>query len=259
MFDWQRLRVWNEDGVGRIVMNRPEVRNALDYTTAVELERAVQELTGQEARAIVIQGSGGHFCVGADLGYVLEHSSDPRAFEEFVGRVNAVFFAVAKEQVPVIAAIEGYALAGGFEFMQACDISIVAEDAVIGDQHSNFGLIPGGGGTQRLSRLVGRQRAMGLLLSGEWLSGREAAAWGLAYRAVPAADVERTAVDLARRLAERSRIGLCEIKRLVNTGLGLPLDEAIRLEVDAFCRHMLSADAQEGLQAFRQRRKPNFS
>ena len=178
------VRVWTDGPVGRIVLNRPAVLNALDYLTVVELGSAVRELTGL-TRVLVIQGAGNHFCAGADLGY-LAGGLSPQAIQEFIEQINRAFFSIQDAAIPVLAAVQGFALAGGFELIQACDIVIVAEDASIGDQHSNFGLIPGGGGSQRLPRLVGRQRALSLLLTGERLSGKQAVEWGLAYRAVPA-------------------------------------------------------------------------
>jgi enoyl-CoA hydratase/carnithine racemase len=256
--EWQRLKVWADGPVGFIVLNRPEVRNCLDYLLVTELERAVIRLA-TETRAIVIQGAGSHFCTGADLKYVAAIQHDPAAMRRFIEQINRAFAQIEQAPVPVIAGVAGYALAGGFELLQACDIVIVAEDAILGDQHANFGLLPGGGGSQRLPRLIGRQRALGLLLSGEWISGKEAASWGLAYRAVPAAEVEQQARHLAHRLAERSRNGLHLMKRLVHEGLERPLTEAIAMEIDIFCDYISGADASEGLRAFRERRAPRFA
>lgn len=255
---WQRLKVWKDGPIGHIVLNRPEVRNALDYETVEELEHALQYL-GNEARVIVVRGSEGNFCAGADLKYVSANRKDKASMRRFIEQINRAFFQAENIPVPVIAAVEGYALAGGFELMQACDLCVVAEDAVLGDQHANFGLIPGGGGTQRLPRLVGRQRAMGLLFSGDWISGGVAAAWGLAYRAVPADELESQAIQLARRLANRSSYGLRLMKRLVNRGIEQPLAKGIEMEVDAFCEYVGSDDLEEGLRAFQERRTPRFS
>jgi enoyl-CoA hydratase/carnithine racemase len=256
--DWRRLEVWTEGPVGYIVLNRPEVRNALDYETVEELERALRQL-GDEARAIVVQGAGGNFCAGADLKYVSANRRDETTMRRFIEQLKRAFFQAENGPVPVIAAVKGYALAGGFELLQACDIAIVAEDAVLGDQHANFGLIPGGGGTQRLPKLVGRQRALGLLLSGERISGKDAVAWGLAYRAVPADELESQTRLLARRLAERSANGLRLMKRLVNRGLELPLAEGIEMEIEAFYEYIGGDDPEEGLRAFQERRTPRFS
>src|ERR1700683_3367490 len=251
--EWQTLKVWVDGEVGHVVLNRPRVLNALNSTVVLELEQAVRELVNQ-VRVILIEGAGAHFCAGADLRYVAE----TQQLREFIEQINRAFFSIEEAPIPVIAAVQGYALAGGFELMQACDIVILADDAVIGDQHSNFGLIPGGGGSQRLPRLIGRQRALALLLSGARLSGNEAVAWGLAHRSVPSAELREQSTALAQKLAAKSRGGLKAIKYLVNRGAEKPLNEAIDLEVHTFLEWIRSRDAQEGLRAFHERRSPRF-
>src|ERR1700677_497135 len=251
--EWQTLKVWVDGEVGHVVLNRPRVLNALNYTVVLELEQAVRELETQ-ARVILIEGAGDHFCAGADLRYVAE----TQKMREFIEQINRAFFCIERAPIPVVAAVQGYALAGGFELMQACDVVIVAENAVIGDEHSNFGLIPGGGGTQRLSRLIGRQRALALLLSGDRLDGQEAVAWGLAYRSVPFPQLAEQSLAFAQRLATKSQGGLKALKYLVDCGSEKVLTEAIELEVDTFLEWVRGRDAQEGLRAFQERRPPNF-
>ena len=253
----QRLRIALDGGVGTITLNRPEVRNALDGETVVELETAFTEL-GATARAIVVEGAGDHFCAGADLRHVQRTREDPELMSAFIAAITGAFDAIERCPVPVVAAVQGFALAGGFELMQACDLVLVADTAVIGDQHANFGLIPGGGGSQRLPRLVGRQRALALLLTGDRLSPAEAVAWGLALRVVPAATLQSEAAALAGRLAALSRSGLSRMKRLVDGGASLPLDRAIALETEVFMEHMGDPDVSEGLAAFGERRRPVF-
>jgi len=249
----QTVKSWIDRGVGRILLNRPAVLNALNYQLVVELERAVRDLKDR-ARVLLVEAAGNHFCAGADLKFV----SETREIRPFIEQINRAFFALESAPIPVIAAVQGYALAGGFELLQACDIVMVAEDAVIGDQHSNFGLIPGGGGSQRLPRLIGRQRALALLLTGERLSGKEAAAWGLAYRCVPSPELSQQSVSLALKLAAKSKEGLATMKTLLDRGLNEPLPKAISLEVETFLTWIQGADAQEGLRAFREKRPPNF-
>jgi len=252
--EWKTLQVSVDRNVGRILLNRPEVLNALNHALVTELEKAVHQLEGQ-VRVILIEGAGKHFCAGADLRVVSESPN----LREFIEQINRAFFSLEQAPVPVIAAVHGYALAGGFELMQACDVVIVADDALIGDQHANFGLIPGGGGSQRLPRLIGRQRALALLLSGDRLSGREAVAWGLAYRSVPIADLKEKSMELAQTLAAKSRGGLKAMKFLVNQGAEKEsLSAAIDLEVSTFLEYVKSRNAQEGLRAFKERRSPRF-
>jgi enoyl-CoA hydratase/carnithine racemase len=251
--EWQTLKVWVDGEVGHLLLNRPRVLNALNYTVVLELEQAIRELE-THTRVILIEGAGDHFCAGADLRYVAE----TQKMREFIEQINRAFFCMERAPIPVVAAVQGYALAGGFELMQACDVVIVAANAVIGDQHSNFGLIPGGGGTQRLPRLIGRQRALALLLSGDRLNGQEAVAWGLAYRSVSAVQLAQEARAFAQRLATKSKAGLKALKYLVNRGSEKALTEAIELEVDTFLEWVPGRDAQEGLRAFQERRTPNF-
>src|SRR5258708_506854 len=242
--EWQTLKAWVDGKIGHVLLNRPQVLNALNYTVALEIEHAIREVEVQ-ARVILIEGAGDHFCAGADLRYVAETQQMP----EFIEQINRAFFCIQRAPIPVVAAVQGYALAGGFELMQACDVVLVADNAVIGDQHTNFGLIPGGGGTQRLPRLIGRQRALALLLSGERLSGQEAVAWGLAYRSVPLSQLAEQSLNFAQKLATKSQGALKALKNLVDSGSERGLSEAIELEVDTFLEWVRGRDAQEGLRA----------
>ena len=251
--EWESLNVSIDGGVGHIILNRPEVLNALNYTIVLELEKAVRQL-GTSARVILLEGAGNHFCAGADLLYL----AGTQKVGELIAQINAAFFAIERAPIPVVVAVQGYTLAGGFELMQACDIVFVSDTASIGDQHANFGLIPGGGGSQRLPRLVGRQRALALLLSGDRLNGKEAAAWGLAYRSVPSAQLHDEALKFARKIALKSREGLQVMKSLVNRSPEQSLDDSINLEVEAFQEWIKNEDAQEGLRAFKDKRSPRF-
>jgi enoyl-CoA hydratase/carnithine racemase len=251
--EWECLKVSIDKDVGLVTLNRPDVLNALNYTIVLELEKAVRQLE-TSARVILIEGAGNHFCAGADLVYL----AATQKISELIEQINAAFFAIERASIPVIVAVQGYALAGGFELMQACDVVFVSDTASIGDQHANFGLIPGGGGSQRLPRLVGRQRALALLLSGDRLNGREAASWGLAYRSVPATRLHDEALNFAQRIALKSREGLGRMKSLVNRSSEQPLDESIRVEVESFLEWIKNEDAQEGLRAFESKRSPRF-
>lgn len=252
-----RLNVEIDGSVGIIRLNRPTVLNAIDNIMASELETAVCSLTTRVA-AVVLCSNGPNFCVGADLRYLRSICDDRSLLSAFISQISGAFAAISRISLPVICAVRGYALAGGFELMQVCDIVIVAEDCVIGDHHANYGLIPGAGGTQRLCRIVGRQRALSLLLTGDRLSGREACAWGLAYKAVADDSVDREALRLAHSLASKSAAGLAEMKALVNDCAGLPTEEALQREVDANVEHGQHPDFREGLAAFEDRRRPTF-
>jgi enoyl-CoA hydratase/carnithine racemase len=243
-----------EGRVGWITLNRPEALNAVTVELARRLEDALSDLA-ERVGVIVIRGSGGNFCVGGDFAELERLRAEGEAamaelFESF-GRALAL---VAELPVPVVAAVEGYAMAGGFELMQAADIAVVAEDARIADNHTNFGQVPGGGSSQRLPRLVGRQRALGHILTGDRLSGAEAAAWGLAYRAVPASGLDAAVRELAERLAAKSPEALARAKRLVYRGLELPLAEGLALERAEVIAHVAGDSAAEGIAAFTNRK-----
>jgi enoyl-CoA hydratase/carnithine racemase len=246
--DWATIKVWIEGAIGRLVLNRPQVRNAMNYDASLEMEEAIRELE-EHARVILIQGAGKHFCAGADLQVL----SSAEAARQLVLQLNRVFSQIEKLSIPVIAAVQGCALAGGFELVQACDLVVVSEDAMLGDQHINVGLIPGGGGSQRLPRRVGRQRTLSLLLTGDRLTGKQAVEWGLAYGVVPIEQLEDRALTLAHAIVTKSRAGLKSIKTLVNEGLEKPLDQAIQMEITAFLECLNGEDAQQGLRTFREK------
>jgi len=229
--------------VGHLTLNRPEARNAVTVELATALERALVELAA-EVDVIVVRGAGGNFSVGGDFKELARlRAKDPAAMAELFERFRSACAAIGTLPVPVVAAVEGYALAGGFELMLACDIVLVQDDARIGDHHANFGMVPGGGSSQRLPRLVGRQRALALLLTGEHLSGVEAAAWGLAYHSVPPADFDAAVATLADRLARGSREAAARVKALVREGLERPLAEGLAAELAAVVEHLQSPTA----------------
>lgn len=161
--------------------------------------------------------------------------------------------AITRAKVPVVAAVEGVAMAGGFELMQAVDIVLVSDDARIADNHINFGMIPGGGSTARLPRIVGRQQALGILLSGDRLSGHDAVELGLAYHSYPAGDFDASAEAFVQRLAGRDRSALSTIKRLVNDGLHNDFERANAAETGAVVWHISSQAGEDGVTAFNNR------
>lgn len=233
------------DRIARVVLNRPEAMNAVTIELAERLERAVRELP-ERADVIVLSGAGGNFCVGGDYRELLAlREQGPVAMRRLFDAFGAACRAIAQAPVPVIAAVEGYAMAGGFELLQVCDVAIVRDDAQLADNHVNFGMLPGGGGSQRLPRIVGRQRALAHILTGERIGGAEAVAWGLAYRAVNAAGFEDEVARIARRLAERDRETLARAKRLVLDGLALPLEDGLALETDAVVAHLQREGAMD--------------
>ncbi|TAM65634.1 enoyl-CoA hydratase/isomerase family protein [Mycobacterium sp.] len=243
------------DGVGTITLNRPEQMNALTVQLGVELERAILEVGGDPGvNVVVVAGAGGNFCAGGDFNEVESLRSDgPDALRPLFVAFRRACDAIARIEVPVVAAVEGVAMAGGFELMQASDIVLVSDDAKIADNHIKFGMIPGGGSTQRLSRLVGRQEALGLLLSGDRLSGVDAAHRGLAYRSFPQAEFSSSVREFVTNLAGRRREAVISIKRLVYTSLEAPLAAGLEREIDCVVDHICGGAGQNGATAFRQR------
>ena len=162
-------------------------------------------------------------------------------------------------RTPVVAAIHGYCLGGGLELAMACDIRIAADDAQLGQPEIKLGLIPGGGGTQRLPRLVGRGRALYLNLTGDPISGSQAYDWGLVEKAVPRDGLMEAALEVARTLSERSPFAMGVIKELAAETRDLPLADGMRREAQGFIRCIGSADGAEGVMAFLEKRKPEFT
>jgi enoyl-CoA hydratase/carnithine racemase len=243
------------DGIAWITLNRPEKLNAISVGLNEELTQAVLAVGNHpDVTVAVIRGADGNFCAGGDFEEVERlRSKGPDALRELFAGFRRACEAIAQVEVPVIAAVEGVAMAGGFELMQASDIALVSEDAKIADNHIKFGMVPGGGSSQRLARLVGRQQALGLLLSGDRLSGTEAVRHGLAYRSFPAAQfgegVERFVTDLAGR----RRNAVTSIKRLVYAGVEVASSIGLDDEIDTVVHHICEGAGQNGATAFRQR------
>jgi enoyl-CoA hydratase len=184
---------------------------------------------------------------------------DLAQLNSYVQLLNQCFLQLEELPVPTIALVHGFALAGGLELVLACDMAIVAEDARLGDQHANFGLMPGGGSTQRLPRRVGLPRAMELLTTGRWLTGPESVEWGLALRSVPIERLDQELEGLLASLRGKSRTGLGWIKSVTQRGRDLPLRDGLALEGLAFVQYFAtSPHPREGIRAFKEKRKPEF-
>jgi len=247
------------DGVVTITLNRPEVHNAMNEQMRQELTRCFGDLaTSDAARVVVVTGAGERaFSAGADIREFVEPQV-PVRFRESRKRVD---FRQAMDRCPqpIIGAIRGYALGGGLELALACDIRIASEDAQLGLTEVNLAIIPGGGGTQRLPRLIGRGRALEMILTGARIDAREAWRIGLVERVVPAADVLASARELARTLAEKAPVALRYAKEAVVKGLELPLADGLRLENDLATLLRTTEDRVEGAKAFLEKRKPRFT
>lgn len=246
--------------VAWIALARPDVLNAINDPMIDSLHRHLDRVAEPDVRVVVVTGRGRAFCAGADLTAAAgpDGTVQPSETAAFVHRISAVVRRLAELPKPVVAAVNGLALAGGLEILLACDLVIAAADAEIGDQHANFGLLPGAGSAARLPRIVGETVAKYLLFTGARLPARDLVVHGLVNEAVPAAELEARVEKLTELLAQRSPLGLSTMKRLVDDGLQQPLDTALRLEAHAIDSHCHSRDFAEGLAAFRERRTPVF-
>lgn len=241
--------------VALVRINRPAARNALNLAVREQMAAAfVAANESPEIRSIVVTGDETAFAAGADL----RELQALDAAGALARRAPELMRPIAESRKPVIAAVRGFALGGGFELALACDITIVAETATLGLPEVGVGVMPGGGGTQRLVRLVGKHRAMLLALTGRRMSGVEAGQMGIASRVVPDADVMATALAVAAEIAALPPIGVQLIKEAILRGADQPLDSALAFERRSFQFLFATEDRKEGIAAFLERRKPGF-
>ncbi|HEY1403700.1 MAG TPA: enoyl-CoA hydratase-related protein [Pyrinomonadaceae bacterium] len=254
---YETLLVERRGRVAIITINRPEKRNALNIQTRAEGAAALEELREDEGvRVIVFTGAGDKaFIAGADIG---EFAGRTAVTQRDVMTGRSLFTAIDTFPKPVIAMINGYCLGGGCELALACDLRIASERASFGQPEINLGIIPGGGGTQRLTHLVGEGKAMELILTGEIIDARTAYSYGLVNTVVAAEELEAKTMEIANRIAEKSPIALRMAKEAVKTASRSTLDEGLRREIDLFALCFSSEDKDEGVTAFLEKRKPEF-
>ena len=250
----------SDGGIGRAVLNRPAQLNAISPALLEDLDRVCEAVEGDgSVRVLTLTAAGRAFCAGADLKALRELIPDGERWAAFMRFWHRVFDRVEALPVPVIAGVQGLALAGGLELTLVADLVVMDATTRLGDQHANFGLIAGGGGSQRLPRLIGARRAKELMLLGGWLDADQALAWGLVNRVAPAGQVPVVVEEMARALAQKSIGASRTVKRLIDEGLELSLREGLQLELRLAGEHMRSADAVEGLRAFAEKRTPTFT
>ncbi|MER3427481.1 MAG: crotonase [Pyrinomonas sp.] len=254
---YETILVERRDRVAVLTINRPEKRNALNIKTREEGAAALEELrTDDQIRVVVITGAGDRaFIAGADIA---EFAGRTAITQRDVMLGRSLFTAIDLFPKPVIAMINGYCLGGGCELALACDLRIASETASFGQPEINLGIIPGGGGTQRLTRLVGEGKAMELILTGDIIDARTAYQIGLVNMVVPAAELEAKTMEIANRIAEKSPIALRLAKEAIKTASRSLLDEGLRREIDLFALCFSTEDKEEGVRAFLEKRKPDF-
>jgi enoyl-CoA hydratase/carnithine racemase len=243
-----------------VALNRPQVLNAISSQMGRELRAFFRDFDhGQEpdVRAVIFTGTGERaFCAGADL-------KERRGMDEILWRRQHVIFEEAFEAiwrfpVPTIAAVNGVAYGGGCEMAMCCDLIVCTEDASFGQPEVKRGIVPGGGGTQRLPRRIGPGRAKELIFTGEPIDARTALAWGLVNRVVPRARLMEEAQKLAAAIAANGPIAVRQAKRAIDRGYDLSLETGLVLEVEAYNSAMASEDRREGINAFNEKRSPVF-
>lgn len=256
---YETLRFEQDEAVALVTLDRPRALNALNAMLLAELRQVVDAVAADASvRVLVITGAGDRaFVAGADISELAALDRD--SARRFAENGQGLFRAIETMGKPSIAAIHGFALGGGSELAMACTIRIAADTAQLGQPEVDLGLIPGFGGTQRLARLVGRGRALDLLLTGRRIGAAEAERIGLVTRVVPAADLHQSALALARELAAKAPLAVRHILQAVDQGADLPLDRALEVEAAMFSAVADSADMKEGTRAFLEKRKAAFT
>ncbi|MBW7055288.1 enoyl-CoA hydratase [Paracoccus bogoriensis] len=253
---YETIIVEIEDEVALIRLNRPEALNALNSTLLAELSQAVTEADrNDKVRCIVLTGSEKAFAAGADIKEMSRKTFVDVYDEDLFGpQIDAI----SRVRKPIIAAVSGYALGGGCELAMVCDFIIAAENAKFGQPEINLGVVAGIGGTQRLTRLIGKSKAMDMNLTGRFMDAAEAERAGLVSRVVPTAKLIPEAMAAARKIAEKSRIAARTVKEAVNRAYETTLREGLLFERRAFHALFATEDQKEGMAAFLEKREAQF-
>ena len=242
-----------EENIAIITFNRPEAMNALNNQTRAEFREAIAEVAADDSiKVLVLTGSGKSFVAGSDIKEF--NQTTPFAAHNIV-RLGEM---VEKLDKPVIAAVNGFCLGGGCEIAMGCDIIIASEKAKFGQTEINIGIIPGGGGTQRLPRLIGACRAKELIFTGDIIRADEADRLGLVNRVVPMDELMPTAKEIAAKIATKSAAALKLAKTAINRGMQTNLESGLKYEYELYSLSLSLEDKAEGVKAFLEKRKPTF-
>src|SRR4051812_302888 len=257
MSSYETIKVENRGAIVVLTINRPDKLNALNKQVHAEAVAALDELRRDDSvRVLVITGSGEKsFVAGADIA---EFQNETPVTQRDSFHDKTLFNSIDTFPKPVIAMVNGFCLGGGNELALACDLRICSENARFSQPEINLGLIPGGGGTQRLTRLIGEGRSMEIMLTGETIDAQTAYNYGLVNHVYPAAELEAKTMELANKIAEKAPIALQLAKEAVKFASRSNLDEGLRREVDLFALCFSTEDKQEGVSAFLEKRKPVF-
>jgi enoyl-CoA hydratase len=242
-------------GIALIQLNRPKELNALNPQLMKEVRDSLLELDkNDQVKVIIITGNDQAFAAGADIKQMADKSAiDMQVMDQF-----STWDQIRKTKKPIIAAVSGFALGGGCEFVMTCDMVIASETAKFGQPEIKIGTMPGAGGTQRLTKAIGKAKAMELILTGRFLSAQEAHFYGLVNKVVPVEMYMHEAVELAKEIAQMSTIAVQLAKEAVNRSFETQLDEGLMFERKNFYLTFASEDQKEGMKAFMEKRKPIF-
>lgn len=257
MSDYETVKIDKRGAVAFLFINRPDKLNALNSQVHLDGVAALDELkTDESIRVLVITGTGEKsFIAGADISEFADHTA---ISERGVFHNRSLFNSLENFPKPVIAMINGFCLGGGNELAMACDLRIASEKARFGQPEINLGIIPGGGGTQRLTRLIGETKAMELILTGDMIDAPTALNFGLVNYVYAADELEAKTTELANKIAEKSPVALQLAKEAVKLAARSNLDEGLRREIDLFALCFSTEDKVEGVSAFLEKRKPVF-
>jgi enoyl-CoA hydratase len=255
---YQTLLYQKEGAISLVQLNRPQKKNAFNAELRHDMEAVLKEIADDpKQRAVIVTGGEEFFCAGADIGEIKEATTAEATYRH-AREFQLLFDKIEALPQPVIAAVAGYALGGGCELALACDFRIASEGAKFGLPEIKIGAFPGGGGTQRLPRLIGPSRAKEMILTGDPISAEEALAFGLVMKVVPKDKLLEEARSFASKLAALPRLALEATKMLINRGMEVDLASGLEMEARCFGNLAASHDLREGVQAFLEKRQPAF-
>jgi enoyl-CoA hydratase/carnithine racemase len=260
MADYQNLKVGVQDRIAVIAIDHPPA-NAFDQRTLDELGAAVDEaIANADVKAIIVTGAGQFaFVAGADIKEIKAMEGNQDAIRAYMEKGQKLFSKIEASTKPVIAAINAVALGGGLELALACHLRVAGDKARFGLPEINLGIMPGWGGTQRLQRVVGKSKAIEMILTGDILNAQEAYRINLVNKVVPATAVVKEAMGLAKKITEKGGVAIAKALESINAGSDLPMAEGLAIELDGITGLAMTNDAREGILAFIEKRRANFT
>lgn len=248
-----------KDQIGIVTINRPDVLNCFNYEVLVQLQKVVNEMAkSRDIRIVIFTGAGEKaFSAGADLKE--RKTLNEQDVKRNVKAIRDVFNSIANLPQPTIAAVNGHALGGGFEWLLACDFAIASEKALLGLTETSWAIIPGAGGTQRLPRLIGEMKAKELIFTAKKISAKEAVDLGIVLLAVPVEEVLLKSLELAASISKNGPIAIRQAKYAISKGINMDLQSALAIETEAYEAVIPTTDRIEALNAFSEKRKPIFT